>query len=49
MYSSTINEPPSSKNFRSRGIVFDLAILDAQKSQTEEFRSNKISEKIAIS
>lgn len=45
--SSTINEPPSSKNFlSSRGIAFDLAILDAQKSYSE-FRSNKISEKIS--
>ena len=45
--SSTINEPPSSQNFlSSRGIAFDLAILDAQKSYSE-FRSNKISEKIS--
>ncbi|MBD23059.1 MAG: hypothetical protein CL572_05300 [Alphaproteobacteria bacterium] len=45
--SSTINEPPSSKNFlSSRGIAFDSAILDAQKSYSE-FRSNKISEKIS--
>ncbi len=44
--SSSINEPPSSINFlSSRGIAFDSAILDAQKSYSE-FRSIKTSEKI---
>ena len=43
---SSINEPPSSINFlSSRGIAFDSAILDAQKSYSE-FRSIKTSEKI---
>ncbi len=43
---STINEPPTSKNFLlSRGVAFDKAILDAQKSYSE-FRSEQISEKI---